>query len=499
MSEERQDRAGTGIEGLDEVLRGGFPRNRIYLIQGDPGAGKTTLALQFLLEGVRRGERCLYIALSETKDEIRGVAESHGWSLEGLSLYELSAADQIRLDAENTIFHPSEIELQETTATLLREVERVKPVRVVFDSLSELRLLAQDALRYRRQILGLKQYFAGRDCTALLLEDRTAEHGENPQSVVHGVIELEQLAPAYGPDRRRLRVRKVRGLAFRGGFHDFKIERGGLVVFPRLVAAEHRSEFGRETVSSGIPELDALLGEGIDRGTSTLLIGPAGCGKSSLGLHYLCKSAERGEHPSLFMFDEGLRTALHRAKLLGIDLVPHIERGTITLQEVNPAELTPGEFAQRIHTLVEKHDSKMVMIDSLNGYLNSMPEERFLTIQLREILSYLNARGVTTLLLMAQHGFLGSAMATPLDVSYIADSVVLLRYFEAAGAIRRAISVVKRRGGLHETAIRELILDREGIKVGKPLTAFHGVLTGVPKYLGQSGALIGEDDALARG
>ncbi len=495
---EAPSRLGTGSAGLDSILEGGFPANRLYLVEGDPGTGKTTLALQFLLEGARRGEPVLYVTLSETKEELTAVADSHGWTLEGVNLHELVPPEEsLKAEAQYTIFHPSEVELGETTRLVLDEVERIQPRRVVFDSLSEMRLLARDPLRYRRQILALKQFFAGRRSTVLLLDDRTSADADlQVQSIAHGVLMLEQLALDYGAERRRLRVAKLRGSRFRGGFHDFAIRTGGLEVFPRLVAADRRGEFKPESVASGVDALDALLGGGLDRGTATLVLGPAGCGKSSLAAHFAAATAARGERAAVFIFDEGVNTYLSRAAGLGTDLREHVEAGHLTVQQVDPAELSPGEFAHTVCAAVER-GARLVIIDSLNGYLQAMPDERFLTSQMHELLTYLNQQGVVTLLVMAQHGFMGS-MSSPVDVSYLADTVVLLRYFEAAGAIRRAISVVKKRTGRHEDTIREMRLSASrGVEVGEPLTAFRGVLTGVPVLAEESRrkiTLLGGDD-----
>ena len=486
------NRMATGIEGLDHILEGGFPANRIYLIEGEPGTGKTTVAMQYLLEGARRGEAGLYVTLSETKEELEAVAQSHGWSLDGVHIYEL-VPDEERLKPESqyTIFHPSEIELSDTTNAVLEEVERLQPRRVVFDSLSEMRLLARDPLRYRRQILALKQYFTGRQCTVLLLDDKTSERGDlQVQSIVHGVVCLEHLAIEYGAERRRLRVIKLRGSRFRGGYHDFNIETGGIEVFPRLIAAGQHQEFAREAVSSNVGELDALLGGGLDRGTSTLFIGPAGCGKSSLAAQFAASAASRGERAAVYIFDETIETYVSRAVGIGTDLRSYIEKGLLTLQQVDPAELSPGEFAHAVIRSVEADGARVVIIDSLNGYLNAMPEEHFLTVQMHELLTYLNQRGIVTMLVMAQHGFLGSAMESPVDVSYLADTVLMLRYFEAEGEIHRALSVVKKRSGAHESTIREFMITSEGIRVSEPLTKFHGVLTGVPIYSGAKGTLI---------
>lgn len=484
------ERASTGVEGLDHVLCGGLPRHRLYLLEGDPGVGKTTLALQFLLAGVAAGERALYITLSETEDEIRAIASSHGWSIAGLALFELSALEQqLRIDAENTIFRSSDVELTETTQALLRRVDEVAPDRVVFDSLSELRLLAQHALRYRREVLNLKTYFSTKKCTVLLLDDRTSDPGDQQlQSLAHGVISLHQRSPEYGGDRRRLRIAKLRGAEFRSGYHDLTIETGGLRVYPRLVAAEHRAPFERGTLSSGVAELDKLLGGGIDRGTSTLLSGGAGTGKSSILAQYATAAARRGERAAIFAFDELRATTMQRADSLGMRMSEHVDAGRITLQQVDPGELTPGELAHRAIAMVEREQVRFIAIDTLNGYLHSMPTEQYLYVQLHELLSYLGQRGVTTMLVLAQAGMIG-VMHSPVDVSYIADNVVMLRYFEAEGRIRKAISVLKKRTGVHEDTIRELSLGPAGVTVGAPLTQFQGVLTGVPQFHGNASQL----------
>lgn len=485
----------TGIQGLDDILQGGFTANRVYLVEGDPGAGKTTFALQFLMEGVRLGEAALYVTLSETKEELEASARSHGWSLDGIDIHELvPAEDTLKPEAQYTIFHPSEIELSETTSAVLEEVERINPKRVVFDSLSEIRLLAHDALRYRRQVLALKQYFIGRQCTVILLDDKTSNANDlQLQSIVHGVLSLEHLALEYGAERRRLRVIKLRGSRYRGGYHDFNIETGGVVVFPRLVAAEHRKEFAKGNATSDVPELDSLLGGGLARGSSTLIIGPAGSGKSTLGAQFAAASAARGEKSAVFIFDEIVETYVGRAEGIGANIQSHIDDNLITLKQVDPAELAPGEFADRVLRAVDRDGARLVIIDSLNGYLHAMPEERFLTIQMHELLTSLNQRGVVTLLVLAQHGFLGD-MGTPVDVSYLADTVLLLRYFEAEGAVNRAVSVIKKRSGAHENTIREMKITSQGIRVGEPLTKFHGVLTGVPTYNEMKNTLIEEPD-----
>jgi len=474
----------SGVVGLDSILGGGFTSRRLYLVEGVPGSGKTTLATQFLLEGLRRQETVLYITLSETKEELEATAESHGWSLEGMTIHEIVPSEaSLQHDQQVTMFHSSEVELSETTKAILDEVDRVKPTRVVVDSLSEFRLLAGNALRYRRQILSLKQYFSGRSCTVMLLDDMTAADRDlQVQSIAHGVILLEQLNPEYGSDRRRLRVVKYRGRKIRGGFHDYEIKYGGLVVFPRLVAAEHRSQAKHERIRSNIPELDALLGGGIESGTSTLIAGAAGTGKSSLAAHFAAAAAERGEHTAMFIFDETLETLLARAACLGIELRKHIDNRRICIQPVDPAELTPGEFVHRIRLAVERDKANIVVIDSLNGYLNAMPGERNLVIQLHELLMYLGQRNVATLLLSAHKGLIGMQMNSPVDATYLADAVLLLRYYESRGEVRQAISMIKKRGGWHERSIREFRLGEGRIEVGEPLRTLRGILTGMPTF-----------------
>jgi circadian clock protein KaiC len=480
-------RSQTGIPGLDDILNGGLIAHRLYLVDGNPGAGKTTMSMQFLLEGMRRGETCLYITLSETKEELIAGAYSHGWTLDGIEIVEL-ISDEGDLDGETqvTMYHPSEVELNETTRKVLEAVQRINPSRVVFDSLSEMRLLAQSSLRYRRQILALKHFFIGRKCTVLLLDDRTSEGSDlQLQSIAHGVISLEQLAPLYGGARRRLRVMKFRGTDFRGGYHDFTITRGGLDVFPRLVAAEHRGAFESQRIASGVSALDDLLGGGPDRGTSTLLMGPAGSGKSTIAVQYATAAAARGDHAVIFAFDESITTLKARASALGIELVEGIQSGQIQIHQVDPAELSPGEFVQLVRNAVEKDHARVLIIDSLNGYMHAMPEERFLTAQLHELLTYLGRQGVTTLMVVAQHGMMGSTMHSPVDTSYLADSVVLLRYYEYAGQVRKAISVLKKRSGPHEDTIRELRFGPRGIDLSAPLRKLRGILTGVPEEVPQ--------------
>jgi circadian clock protein KaiC len=492
------DVSATGVQGLDDILYGGLTPFRLYLIEGVPGSGKTTLAMQYLLEGARKGEPVLYVTLSETEEELRAMAKSHGWTLDGVTIRELVPPEDALLPAEQyTMFHPAEVELSETMRTILSDVERLKPTRVAFDSLSELRLLAGDALRYRRQLLALKQFFRGRRCTVLLLDDLTgAGRDLQVQSIAHGVIVLEQLLPEYGADRRRMRVLKHRGRRYRGGYHDYVIQGGGLKVFPRLVAAEHRMNISEHKLSSDIAELDELLGGGLERGTSTLIVGAAGTGKSSLGAQFAVANAERGQKSAVFIFDESRNTLMSRMAGLGIDMLRHVDSGMIVVRQVDPAELTPGEFAHTIRHEVEDDGASIVIIDSLNGYLNAMPGERYLTIHLHEMLMYLGQKGVATLLIGAHQGMIGTQMHTPIDASYLADAVILMRYFEAEGEVRQAISVMKKRGGQHERSIREFRLAPGGLHVGKPLKEFRGILTGVPIY--SASAIVDTPQASAR-
>ena len=482
MTNDSPGRIGTGITGLDDVLHGGLTPDRLYLIEGMPGSGKTTLAFQFLFEGVREGEPVLYLTLSETTAEIRGVAASHGWSLEGVVISELMPTeDALAPSEEYTVFHPSDVELSTTTHKILDEVERVKPTRIAIDSLSELRLLSGGALRYRRQILALKQFFAGRNCTVLLLDDLTSsEHDLQVQSIAHGALLLEHTVPLFGTARRRLSVTKFRGSDFRGGYHDYKIQRGGLEVYPRLVASEHRGPSTRERIGSGLASLDKMLGGGLERGTSTLIQGAAGTGKSTIASLFAASVAERGDHAALFIFDESAHTLLSRADGLGIGLRKHVENGRILICQVDPAEFSPGELIHLVRNEVEVRNAALIVIDSLNGYLNSMPDEKFLVVQLHELLTYLGHAGVGTILVAAQQGMIGSHKGSPGDASYLADTVMLLRYFEAEGEIRQALSVVKMRGGEHERSIRDFSMAGGHIVIGEPLHDYQGVLSGIP-------------------
>jgi circadian clock protein KaiC len=480
-------KASTGIAGLDDVLAGGLARGRVYLLEGSPGTGKTTIATQFLLEGEARGERGLYITLSESLEELRDGAASHGWAIgPGIEVFELVPPESLLdADQQQSLLYSSDLELGETTRLIFEAMERARPARVVLDSLSEIRLLAQSSLRYRRQILALKHYFTRRDATVLLLDDLTTEVDDKTvHSVAHGVIRLEELAPDYGPERRRMRVIKYRGQAFRGGFHDFAIRTGGVQVFPRLVAAEHKRHFARTRQDSGNPELDKLLGGGIERGSSTLVIGPAGSGKSLLALQFISAAVARGERAALFAFDEELGLLFDRAAAMGIDLAAMQATGALLVEQVDAAELSPGEFANRVREGVASRGIGTVVIDSLNGYQAAMPAERDLILHLHEILQYLNRQGASTFLAVAQHGLVGD-MKSPVDVTYLADTVVLLRYFEAEGRVRRAVSVIKKRTGAHEDTIRELRIGARGVTIGGPLEAFQGVLRGVPVYVGR--------------
>ncbi len=474
----------TGVAGLDEVLTGGLTRDRLYLVEGEPGTGKTTLALQFLIEGVRRGETTLYITLAETAIELRSVAQSHGWTMDGIHIEEI-IPDESALDPEQqyTIFHPSEIELGNTTQRILAAIDKYQPRRAVLDSLSELQLLAGSPLRYRRQVLALKQYLSSRHCTTIFLDDRTALSTDlQVRSVAHAVLTLELSDQAYGAERRRLRVVKYRGVAFRGGAHDYKIIKGGLHVYPRLVAAHSRDNGSRQQLSSGLPQLDALLGGGLEEGMSTLLSGPSGTGKSSLASQFVHAATQRGEKCAMFLFEEARNNMLNRCNSLGFKLSDALASGLLTVQQIDPAELAPGEFASNVMQAVEQ-GARVVVIDSLNGYLNAVPDERFLIVHLHELLTYLGQRGVVSILVGVQSGVMG-AMTTTVDASYLADNVIMLRYFEAEGEVRQAISVFKKRGSTHERTLRRFEVGTGGLRVGPILKEFHGVLTGVPTYHG---------------
>lgn len=474
----------TGVEGLDHILNGGLPRNRIYLLEGDPGSGKTTLALQFLLEGISKGEKCLYVSLSESLDELTHSAAIHQWNIDPIDFLEMPFDAQLSVDAQNSFFHTSEVELGKTNQAILDKIREIKPRRVVIDSLTELKLMAGDSIRFRRQILAYKQFFAEQNITALLLDDKTSsQNDQEVQSIVNGIIILQQLAPEYGSERRRIRVSKLRAVSYRGGYHDFVIKTGGLKVFPRLISAEHGIKKTGNLMSSGVKGIDSLVGGGIEKGSSTLVMGPAGSGKSSLSIQYATEAAKNGEKAVIFAFDEGIHTIMTRTGGLGCDIEPYVKKGLIVIHQVDPAQLSPGEFADLIRTAVEKEKAQVIVIDSLNGYLNAMPEEKFLIIQMHELISYLSLMGISTFLVVIQHGLLGTNMETAIDVSYLADNVFLLRYFENYGEVRQALSVVKRRSGKHERTIREFSMSEKGLEVGQPLSVFQGVLSGTPRVI----------------
>jgi circadian clock protein KaiC len=479
-------RVSTGCSGLDNILNGGFPRGRLYLIEGDPGAGKTTLAMQFAREGVSKGERALYVTLSESRADLSQAAQSHGLSIDNVEIVELLPNEGDLLpEQQYTVFHPAEVELNDRMQRIVKEIQRVHPDRLVIDALSELRMLAKDPLRYRRQILSLKDFMAGQECTVLLLDDRSSRDPDlQLHSVVHGVVSMDKVPREYGKTRRQIEIVKLRGTAYSEGFHDYAIVTGGVVVFPRLVAADSRSDQPPEPVSSGIAEIDALTGGGLDRGTSTLLIGPAGCGKTSLAVQWSVTAAKRGESCVMFSFEEAPSTMMVRAAGLGIDLRPHVASGKIVIERVDPAEMSPGELVAKVQQHVENENVRMVVLDSLNGYLQSMPGEQFLAVHLHELLAYLGNRGVLTLMVLAQAGMIGWPLQSAVDVSYLADNILLLRYFENKGEVCQAISTIKRRSGRHEHTIRELKLGPDRIRIGRPLHDFQGVLTGTPTFLG---------------
>jgi circadian clock protein KaiC len=484
----------TGVPGLDRIIKGGLPPNRLYLLEGSPGTGKTTLGLQYLREGAKNGETSLYVTLSESEEELRTTAHSHGWDLSGIDILDITEmGERLETDSRYTVFHPSEIELDETTKSILRAIEKKKPSRVVFDSLSEMRMMAADPLKFRRQILALKHYFIRCSCTVIMLDDRTSDSPDRQlESIAHGVISLDYTPADYGRQRHTLRIVKMRGVAFQSGDHDFTIQTGGLVVFPRLTVERHTPESEARTLIADVPNLDRLLGP-LHYGTSTIVLGPAGVGKSTLSIMYVIAAAKRGERSAIYIFDEGPQTLYTRTNALGLDLKRYVDEGLVTIRQIQIAELTPGEFAHMVSEEVEQHNAKLVIIDSVNGYLMATPQMKFLTMQFHELLDYLNRNGVISIMIVGQYGLVGS-MQSPIDLSYLADSVVLMRYFEAAGSVHQAISILKKRAGEHERTIREYQIGNGGIRVGEPLTDFQGVLTGVPIFRGPEESLMKAGD-----
>ncbi|WP_221400951.1 ATPase domain-containing protein [Parvularcula dongshanensis] len=496
QTRQSERRCSTGVEGLDDILGGGLQCEHTFLLEGHPGTGKTTIALDFLLAGAREGERGLYITLSETEAELRASAAAHGWTLpEEITVFELVPPESLLdADQQQSLLYSSDLELGETTRMIFDAIDRVKPDRIVLDSLSEIRLLAESSLRYRRQVLALKHDFAKRGVTVLMLDDMTSTTKDKTvHSVVHGVIGLEELAPDYGGERRRLRIHKMRGQTYRGGYHDFSIKTGGVAVFPRLVAAEHKTSFERGTLTTGITELDALTGGGIQQGSSALILGPSGAGKSVFVLQFVAAAAARGERVAMFVFDEELELLLNRSDDLGFDLRRYAEEGTALIEQVDAAESSPGEFAHRVARAVIETGAKTVVIDSLNGYMAAMPEERALLLHVHELLQYLNRQGATTFLTLAQRGMVDD-MRSPIDLTYLADTAILLRFFEAMGHVRRAVSIMKKRTGAHEDTIREFKIGGGGLTLGEPLEHFQGVLRGTPQYHGQDGPLLRQDE-----
>jgi circadian clock protein KaiC len=491
-----QKRASTGIAGLDYVLGGGLPANHLYLVEGTPGAGKTTLGLQFLRQGVQEGEKGLYITLSETASELDTVAKSHGWSLEGIEVFQLVADDGLSPESEQSILHPSEVELGETTRGIMTAAERLKPSRVVFDSLSEMRLLAQNPLRYRRQVLALKTFFSTRECTVLLLDDLSSRNDDlQLQSIAHGVIVLEQYVNAYGPERRRIRVLKMRGIPYRGGEHDCSLTTGGLNVFPRLSAPAIDPKHKRDIVGTGSVELDRLLGGGLTRGSNTLFMGPSGVGKTTTAIACTRERLLKGERAAYYLFDENLGTLLLRSSSLGLDVEPFLENGQLEIFTLDPADVSPGEFANMVRASVDR-GATTVVIDSLNAYLQAMPGDKHLMLQMHEVLTHLNHRNVVTILILAQHGVVGD-MRGDIDLSYLSDGIMMFRFFEGRGSLLKAVSVVKSRTTHHELTIREFRLTQNGVEVGEALGDFEGVMTGVASYKGARPLLSDSDVKVA--